>query len=490
MTTLSTRTDTLISSIKEKPLYHYGILTAIVLLAAALRFYRLGEWSMWIDEIYTINRAQIHFSDPVHVIQNLPTTLWLPISVILTNVSLSLLGVTEWSARLVSALIGIVSIPILYFITRKIFGTVVALILALLLTISPWHIFWSQNARFYTSLMLLYALAAFLFYLGIEKNRPFYFVGFYILFYFALSERLLAAFVLPTLFAYLIFIWLFRFERPPGFNSRNLLIILAPVLFMVLYEVIRYMMSGSSITTFFIENFGEKQVEDPIRLLLSIVYNISFPIVALGLVAGIYLLLKRDRVGLFLLLNAIMPVLLLVLINPIAFTKDRYVFVTLTFWLILVAVALNELMSRTTGQGYLLAFGVLMVLMADAAGSDILYYHVNNGHRRDWRAAFEIIKEKSQSDDVVVAWWPEFSPFYFADREILPYKDVRVETMLESEKRYWFLIDSETVWGNIRMRDWLELHGQLIDILYLRLPEDDFNLKIYLYDPAVNSTAE
>jgi hypothetical protein len=38
------------------------------------------------------------------------------------------------------------------------------------------------------------------------------------------------------------------------------------------------------------------------------------------------------------------------------------------------------------------------------------------------------------------------------------------------------------------MRDWLELYGQLIDILYLRLPEDDFNLKIYLYDPAVNFT--
>lgn len=483
---LETRIDTLMTNIKEKPLYHYVILAAIVLFAAVLRFYKLGEWSMWIDEIYTINRAQIHFSDPVRVIQNLPTTLWLPVSVILTNIALSLLGVTEWSARLVSALIGIASVPILYFVTRKIFGTVVALVLALLLTISPWHIFWSQNARFYTSLMLLYALAAFLFYLGIEKNRPVYFIGFYILFYFALSERLLAAFIFPTIFAYLIFLWLFRFERPAGFNTRNLLIILAPILFMVLYEVIRYLISGSSITTFFIENFGEKQVEDPIRLLLSILYNISFPIVALGSVAGIYLFLKRDRVGLFLLLNAILPVVFLVLMNPIAFTKDRYVFVTLTFWLVLAAVALNELMSRTSGLGYLLTFGVLVVLLVDAAGSDILYYHVNNGHRRDWRAAFEMIEEKSQSDDVVVAWWPEFSPFYFENREIIPYKDVSVEAMLESEKRYWFVIDSETVWGNIPVRDWLELHGQLIDILYLRLPEDDFNLKIYLYDPALN----
>lgn len=484
---LDTRVNKLITNVKEKPLYHYGILTAIILLAAALRFFKLGEWSMWIDEIYTINRAQIHFSNPIQVIQNLPNTLWLPISVILTNIVLSSLGITEWSARLVSALIGIVSIPILYFITRRIFNTVVALILALLLAISPWHIYWSQNARFYTSLMLLYSLAAFLFYLGIERDRPIYFVGFYILFYFALSERLLAAFILPTIFTYLIFLWVFRIERPPGLHLRNLLIFIAPILLMVVYEAFRYMMSGTSITTFFLADFGEKQVEDPVRLLLAIIYNIGFPIISLGLVAGVYLLLKRNRAGIFLFLSATLPIVLLILLNPIAFTKDRYVFITLTFWLILVALALNELVSHASGLGYLLTFGVLVVLLADAVSSDILYYHVNNGNRRDWRAAFEIIKAKSRSDDVVVAWWPEFSPFYLG-KEILPYKDVSVETMLESGKRYWFVIDSETVWGNIPMRDWLELYGQLIDILYLRLPEDDFNLKIYLYDPAVNFT--
>jgi uncharacterized membrane protein len=476
-----------ITLLAGKSWMQYVWLFLITLLAAGLRIYKLGAWSFWIDEIYTINHAMAHFSTPQLILEHIPPNRnWVPVSVILTAQTLNVWGIHEWSARLTSAIIGILTIPILYVPTKRVFGSHVTLIAMLLLAVSPWHIFWSQNARFYTSLMLLYALASFLFYFGIEKNRPVYFVGFYILFYFALSERLLAAFILPTIFSYLIFLWLLRFDRPPGLNARNLLILLAPILFIVLYEVLRYLMSGTSITTFFIADFGEKQVEDPIRLLLSIVYNISFPTMALGLVAGIYLLLKRNTVGLFLLLSALLPVVLLVLLNPIAFTKDRYVFVTLTFWFILVAIALNELMSRTTGLGYLLTFGVLMVLLADSVSSNILYYHVNNGHRRDWRAAFEMIKEKSQSDDMVVAWWPEFSPLYLDDREILPYKDISVKTMLGGEKRYWFVIDSETVWGNIPVRDWLELHGQLIDILYLRLPEDDYNLKIYLYDPAVN----
>lgn len=484
------RINTLIVNMEEKPLYQYGLLAGIVLLAAILRFYRLGDWSMWIDEIYTINRAQIHFSDPFRVLQNLPTTLWLPISVILTNIFLHTFGVNEWSARMASALIGIVSIPLLYFFTRRIFGVGVALVLALLLAFSPWHLFWSQNARFYTSLMLLYALAAFLFHLALERDRPVYFLGFYILFYFALSERLVAAFLMPVIIVYVFSIWIFRFNPPPGLRTRNLLIFLAPILLMIAFEIIRFAVSGNSLITYFLADFGEKQVEDPIRLFLSIIYNIGFPIVALGTMAGIYLLLKKERKGLFFFLSAALPIVLLVAMNPIAFTKDRYVFVTLTFWLILAAFAIWELLSQTQGYGKLLALGVLAVLLADAVGSNILYYHVNNGNRRDWRAAFEIVQQQSRSEDVVVAWWPEFSPFYLAGREILPYKDATVEEMLESGQRYWFVIDSETVWGNISMRDFLERHGRLIDILYLRLPEDDFNLKIYLFDPALYSSNE
>ena len=37
----------------------YWLLAGITLLALILRFYKLGEWSFWIDEIFTVNRAQI-----------------------------------------------------------------------------------------------------------------------------------------------------------------------------------------------------------------------------------------------------------------------------------------------------------------------------------------------------------------------------------------------------------------------------------------------
>lgn len=480
------RVNLFVKNLEEKPAYQFLTLSAIVIIAALLRFYKLGEWSLWIDEIYTINRAQIHFSDPVRILQNLPKTLWLPISFIFANISLQVFGVTEWSARLTSALLGIVSIPLLYIPVRKIAGVGTALIFVLLLALAPWHLFWSQNARFYSSLMLLYAVAAFLFYLAIEQDRPVLFIPFYLLFYLALSERLVAGFLFPTIFLYVVSIWIFRFERPRGLTQRNLVFFLIPIFVMIAFEVIRYLFTGSSLVTFFIADFGNKQVEDPFRLLIAITYNISFPVFALGLFAGLYLLFKKDRLGLFLIISALLPVLLLMVMNMFMFTKDRYVFTTLTFWLLLASIAIWELVKHTNGMGKFLALGLLVVLMSDAAGKNIQYYLVDHGNRRDWRAAFQIIKEKGQPEDVVVAWWPEFSPFYLG-REILPTESVTPELILEAGQRSWFVIDSETVWGNVPIRVFLEENAQLIDVLYLRLPEDDFNIKIYLYDPAVNT---
>ena len=482
---MDNRVSSFLEDIEDKPVYQYVILSVIVLLATALRFYKLGEWSMWIDEIYTINRAQIHFSDPVRVLQNLPSTLWLPLSVILTNISLRAFGVTEWSARLVPALLAIASILLLYFPIRRILGVGTALIFSLLLALAPWHLFWAQNARFYSSLLLLYAAAACLFYLAMEHDRPQYFIPFYVLFYFALSERLVAGFLLPGIFLYLVFIWIFRFERPRGLTARNVILFLMPIFLMIAFEVIRYLFTGSSTVTFFISDFANKPVEDPFRLLLSIIYNIGFPVFALGLFAGLYLLLKKERLALFLLISALLPIMSLMVMNQFMFTKDRYAFITLTFWLLLSAIAIWELVKQSNGIGKLLALGLLVVLMADATGKNVQYYLVDHGNRRDWRAAFQIIKDRGQPDDVVVAWWPEFSPFYLG-REILPTDQVTPEAVLETGRRSWFLIDSETVWGNVPLRDFLEANAQLIDVLYLRLPEDDFNIKIYLYDPVAD----
>ena len=109
----------------EKPRTQYVALGLITLLAALLRFYKLGEWSFWIDEIYTIGRAQAHYGSLEAAIHFIPPSMsWFPLSVILTAGTLNALGTSEWSARLVAAVVGVISIPALCFPIKRLFGPI------------------------------------------------------------------------------------------------------------------------------------------------------------------------------------------------------------------------------------------------------------------------------------------------------------------------------------------------------------------------------
>jgi len=80
-----------------------------------------------------------------------------------------------------------------------------------------------------------------------------------------------------------------------------------------------------------------------------------------------------------------------------------------------------------------------------------------------------------------VTYWPELGSVYL-DRQFIEYEHIDVPTIVNSRNRYWFVIDSETIWANPNLKAFLEKDSELIDIRYLRTP-DDFFLRIYLFDP-------
>jgi len=471
-----------LTTLVNKPWTPYVWLALITLLAAVLRFYKLGEWSFWIDEIYTINHATAHFSTPDLILAHIPPFRnWIPVSVIMTAVALNTWGVSEWSARLASVLIGVISIPILFFPTRKMFGNGVALIAMLLLAVSPWHLYWSQNARFYTSLLLFYSLTLTVFYFGLERNKPGYFIVFYGLLYLAFSERMFAFFIFPVIGLYLLTLWFFKFEKPQGLTLRNMLLIGVPILAGGVIELYSWIVNGESR---FFADFGWfflYRNDDPLRLFGNISFNLGLPLMALALFSGIFLILHKHRAGLLMTVNAVVPLVILVAVNPFIFTKDRYVFMILFSWIVLAAVAVHELITNTSNLQRWLAFGVLALLLFDAGGDALLYYRANHGNRAEWKTVFSIIEEQSQPEDIVVTYWPEFGPFYL-DRDFIQYEDIDVPILLNSGKRYWFVIDAETIQANPKVVSFLESDARLMDVRYLRTP-DDFYLRIYFFDP-------
>ena len=130
-------------------------LALLTLLAGALRFWRLGEWSVWIDETYSITDAMSGAGW-----WNLPATNF-PIGLWGIRGSLEAFGqVNEWTARFFPACAGTLAPAVLAWALACVLGNRRALAAGLFLAVHPWHVQWSQNARAYAPMVLFLILFA------------------------------------------------------------------------------------------------------------------------------------------------------------------------------------------------------------------------------------------------------------------------------------------------------------------------------------------
>jgi mannosyltransferase len=131
------------------------LLAAIVAVAVFLRFDGLGRPSYWLDEIL----GQIVMARS----SELPFWRWLggvhpqhgPLYY-LTQLLGRTAGEGEWAGRLCAALFGVVTVPLLWIAARRATSdTATAAASALLLAVSPLHVYYSREARPYGLLILL-----------------------------------------------------------------------------------------------------------------------------------------------------------------------------------------------------------------------------------------------------------------------------------------------------------------------------------------------
>ena len=452
----------------------YLLLGFITLVAAAVRLYKLGEWSFWIDELWSIADALGVGALRADLFEGHVLFYYL-IKPVLASVEIN-----EWNARFVPAVIGIVTIPALYFPIKKMFGLWVALFAAILLAIAPWHIFWSQNVRYYTLLLLLYSLSLLFFYWGLETDEFRYITVSCASWFLALLTNLQAAFLLPTIMVYVILLRVLPIEKPRGLRLRNLLPFAMLPLAYALYEVYRVAFAGddlgiSRLLSFFFvgESVG------PVRLVAGIVYYLGVPLACLGLFGGIWLLMEKRRSGLCLLVGAFVPLLIAILLSPFAFVHDRYIFLALPMWIILGAEAVKAMFSQAGRRARVLALGVAILVLADPMAQDWLYFGYQNGNRWDWKGAFAEVQQMKADGDLVTTTW-ELLGRYYLDGEVMPMEGLDPVAVVESDRRMWFVDDG---WVNPALTGWLGENAELVDVRYVYMPGKVFKVRVYLYDP-------
>ncbi|HSN74291.1 MAG TPA: glycosyltransferase family 39 protein [Anaerolineae bacterium] len=134
------------------------LLWLVMLLAAALRFFRIGHQSLWADEgnsAAMAGRSLAEISARAAADIHPPGYYWL------LALWSRIFGDGEAALRALSALWGILLVWLVYQIVSRLFDRRTALVAAFFAAINPFLIYYSQEARMYAQLA---ALAALLFY--------------------------------------------------------------------------------------------------------------------------------------------------------------------------------------------------------------------------------------------------------------------------------------------------------------------------------------
>ena len=386
-------------------------------------------------------------------------------------------GIDERKARLVPALIGAFSVPLLYPILSRVFSPPVALLASIFLATSPWHLYWSQNARFYALLLLFYSLALFTFYLGLEEDRPALLLASLLFLGLATRERLLALFFVPIVVAYLGLLLLLDYPKPRGLHVRNLALYILPGGIGALLFARPYLLNLSG----WIEGFGHSN-NSSFWLVGGLSYYVGLPIVLLATGSALFGLYRRDRALLFTASGAFVPVGILALIAPFHYTANRYGFITLTSWLALASY------GEITFARYLLqnerrveTFGLFSLPLLQFLVDDILYFFSRNGNRDDWKGAYAYLSDHLEADDLVFSTDPALASYYL-QRRTRHIEELEAVELPITGKRVWIVEDMVTEQHFPKLSEWLVRHAKKAATFDVDILLRTFKMRVYLVD--------
>src|SRR5512135_2186878 len=131
----------------------------VLLLAFALRAYKLGDQNVWWDEAFSVWVARHDLGTLTTIAAgdtHPPLYYWL------LNPWMLITGPSEFAIRFPSLMFGVIAVALVYRLGRQLserFPLLVATRAALLLATSRFHIWWSQEIRMY-SLATMWSVAS------------------------------------------------------------------------------------------------------------------------------------------------------------------------------------------------------------------------------------------------------------------------------------------------------------------------------------------
>jgi mannosyltransferase len=357
-------------------------LAGVMLLALGLRLWGLGRQSLWLDEAFSVYVARADLES----ILRAKLDLHPPFYLLLLHAWMAVVGQSEFAVRLLSLVFDVGTVGLVYVLGHRVFSPAVGLLAAFLLALSPFHVYFAQEARAYALLCFLVLLSTLLFLRALGSNRWADWASFGVISLLALYTHYYAVFVLFTQGIYLLVTWRMHsavFRRWLAVAMALGVVYLPWLLYMlslagqgghtwrrylwlkIPYVFLTFSLGYSAIGVATREVGREIALRDvlvretPILLGGLVVFGLAF-------LGGLRESLRQGAAGRFLALFSVLPVLVVFSISfKLPIISERYLIWVAPVYLLLVAAGLATLwrypMARVVHACAALLLGVALV---------------------------------------------------------------------------------------------------------------------------------
>jgi len=188
------------------------LLASVILLALALRLYRLDSQSVWYDEVFALSVSRLPLTQMnAALVQDVVHP---PLHYYFLHGWLEAFGFGPLQGRLLSALFGTLAVLMMYALARYLFDRHAALLSALLLACSQLAVMNSQEARPYAQFLLFFLCCVYLFLRAVREKRLPLWIAFLCLTSLVIYTHYYGFFVLGSLLLFGI-VYRNRYSLPP-----------------------------------------------------------------------------------------------------------------------------------------------------------------------------------------------------------------------------------------------------------------------------------
>lgn len=447
---------------------------AILFLGLILRLVSLDQ-SLWLDE--AINTLAVKNNSLFNLVgQYARADFHPPGWFIILWLWTKVFGYSEIFVRIPSVIFGSLTIWIVYLIGRKLLSERVGVVAALLISVNPLHIYYSQEARMYAMAALAVSISIFLL-IKLVKGEKLNLILLILSNIFILSSDYLAYFIFPAQLIFLLFYKKGLFKK--WFLALSISVVSGiwwlPI-FLGQLDVGSQTAANLPAWKFIVGGFEFRKI--PLTFVKFIIGRISIadkliytaillPLLSLFAYLFIQGIKSADRLVKILLISWIfVPILLALGISIFVPIYDyfRVLFIVPAF-IILITAGILSFKSRWQ-------FAFLATVFLVEIVSSLVYLFNPNFHREDWRGAVNFLKSKK---DAIVLFESSgiLPPFDYYAQNNLNAKGGLKDFPVKSEEGLINLMD---VRKDVYLVDYLVEISDPNRLLAKRLKDLNFNL--------------